>query len=296
MTDATPPVHVPHHGGSNLTGSLGHKLGPLPVWAWGLIGGLAFGTVYYLHRRKALAQAQAAPTGSAFTSLGANSNGGDAGELATTGGSSGLGGTAAGTSLAQWAANAVNWLIGQGTDPGAASNALSAYINGSTLTTDQAGLVNKALSNFGAPPSGILPVNTTQTNQAPAGDPNALKSNFPGGYTRNAADGAIYGIKADGTQVHLTPAEYAALGNPSFTPYGTAPKAPAAPAKATAPAAPAKPAVATRTYRVMSGDTYYSIAGKFYGSSSAANVAKLEGANPYPARSIPVGATLKIPA
>lgn len=289
MTD-TPPVHVPHHGESTV-GSLNHKLGPLPVWAWGLAGGLLFGVVYYLHKKKADAAAASASqlaNQSAFTSLGSSSNGGDAGELATTGGSSGLGGSATGTSLAQWAANAVNWLIGQGANPSDATNALSAYINGQTLTPDQSTLVNQALSNFGAPPSGILPVNTQDNT---TGDPNSVPGTFVT-YTRDASTGGIYGVKADGTQVLLSPAEYAALGNPAFTQYGTAPTPAAAPAAAPAPAA----AAATRTYKVQPGDTYYSLAARFYGSSSNANIGKLEAANPYPARDIPVGATLNIPA
>lgn len=242
MTE-TPPVHVPHHGGNGLTGSLGNKLGPLPVWVWGLIGGLAFGAVYYIHKKKTDAAAQAAVnTGSAFTTLGAASNGGNAGELATTGGGGGTGiGGAAGTSLAQWAANATNWLIGQGTSPADASNALSAYINGATLTPNQTTLVNQALANFGVPPSGILPVNT-------------------------------------------------ATPTPTPTPATTPVPAPVAPAPA--PAAPA--ATAGRTYVVQPGDTYWGLAQRFYGNGNL--YTKIQGANPYPARSIPVGATLTIPA
>lgn len=293
MTDA-PPVHVPHHGGNNLTGSLGHKLGPLPVWVWGLVGGLAFGAVYYVHKKKADAAKLASTqnSGSAFGSTDSSSNGGNAGELATTGGSAGMGG--ANQSLAQWAANAVNWLIGQGTSPSDATNALSAYINGATLTPDQTTLVNQALANFGAPPSGILPVNTASTPAATVSD----DWRSPPAGTIVLTDyqrGGIFLEYPDGTEQNLTPQQWAVVStfNLPNTTVGSPPAAAAAPAAAPAPA-PA--AAAGRTYKVQPGDTYWSIAQRFYGSPSNANIGKLEAANPYPARSIPVGATLNIPA
>lgn len=303
MTDVSPPGGgggTPHiHGGSPGGGELGQlkgKLGPLPVWGWGLIGGGLVGGYMYYRKRKAAATANT-NAGSQYSGLNSSSNGGSAGELSTTNGQASSGSNVTG-SLAGWAAQAVNWLIGQGSNPTDASNAISAYINGQTLTPAQETSVNSALTEFGAPPSGVLPINVsnTSTTTPPTPAPDLSQSAYQAGsgsglwaaYQQNIGNAAAQTAYENGYNNWVYQQTNGALGGP--TPAAV-PAPPAAPAPAAAPAA-----AATRKYTVQSGDTYYGLAQRFYGSSSAANVSKLEGANPYPARSIPVGAVLNIPS
>lgn len=267
MTD-NPVAHPhPHDGGGGGVGlsggSLTHKLGPLPVWAWGLIGGGIFGVAYYLHKKK---QVAAGSTGPSYSDLNASGNGGNAGELATTGGSAGAGG---GTppSLASWAANVVNWLIGQGTDPASASNAISAYINGQTLTSDQTVLVNKGLTQFGSPPSGILPVNTVTDNPSPTPTPTPTPPG-PVDLSQTAFQQGAGAVLWQQYQSNQTPSNlhlwqqaynawYAAGGGAavpsSFTPTGDA---------------VAPTAAAPRTYTVQPGDNLSAISQRFYGNAN----------------------------
>lgn len=322
MTDVAPAPHAHPAGGGGFGGlEFNKKIGPLPAWGWGLIGGLVFGGWYYLHKRAQVAAAGNTPTADSLSPT-SSSDGGDAGELGTTLGAAGLGGSTTGTTLAAWAANAVDWLIGQGTNPGDASNALSAYINGQTLTPAQETLVNEALTEFGAPPSGILPVLTGtttpttgtttggSTSTAPTAPTNASLSEtqvraaspnvraiyneyvhaVPGSTEQHelqtAYEGAVNDYRSGG-EAH-TPTLAAVMANiAAHTPKSAA---------AAAPVSTTKASPAARTYKVASGDTYTSIAQRFYGSASAANVAKVEAANSqYPARSLPVGATINIP-
>lgn len=296
MTDlGAPSGGAPHvHAGGGELDQLKGKLGPLPVWGWGLIGGGLVGGYMYYRKRKAAATANT-NAGSQYSGLNNSSNGGSTGELSTTNGLASSGSDVTG-SLAGWAAQAVNWLIGQGSNPIDASNAISAYINGQTLTPAQETSVNSALTEFGAPPSGVLPINVsnTSTTTPPTPAPDLSQSAYQAGsgsglwatYQANIGSAAAQTAYENGYNNWVYQQTNGALGGP--TPAAV-PAPPAAPAPAAAPAA------ATRKYTVQSGDTYYGLAQRFYGSSSSANVAKLEGANPYPARSIPVGAVLNIP-
>jgi LysM repeat protein len=292
------PGHV-HTGGGELD-QLKGKLGPLPVWGWGLIGGVVIGGYMYYRKRKAAAATANTNAGSQYSGTNDSSNGGSAGELATTQGNAASGSNVTGT-LAGWASQAVNWLIGQGSNPTDASNAISAYINGQTLTPAQETMVNNSLTEFGAPPSGVLPVNvaTTTTTSTPVTTPDLSQSAYQAGpgaglwasYQANIGSAANQTAYENGYNNWVYQQTNGASGAP--TPAATPASAPAA-AAAAAPAPAA--AAATRKYTVQSGDTYFSVAQRFYGSSSSANVSKLEGANPYPARDIPVGAVLNIPS
>jgi hypothetical protein len=70
-------------------------------------------------------------------------------------------GTPAPSTNVQWARLALDELIAKGDDPSLVSNALNAYMSGDTLTAAQQGIVNLALTMFGAPPEGVLPVGAT---------------------------------------------------------------------------------------------------------------------------------------
>lgn len=57
-----------------------------------------------------------------------------------------------------WIRRAVEWLVQNGTPVGEASAALTAYVNGDPLSTDQGALRDKAVQQFGLPPE-TVPVN-----------------------------------------------------------------------------------------------------------------------------------------
>lgn len=299
MTVTDIPAEAHTHGSGavkGFTGSLTHKLGPLPVYAWGLIGAGIF-VGYYVYKKRTSSSGDSA-TGSAADLLagGSTDGGSGTGELATTGGSSTGNGGSDSPSLAQWGANVSNWLAGQGATPQDADNAISAYINGQTLTADQETLVNKGLAQFGAPPSGLLPVNGPSSGS----DPNALASNFVTTWLNfdNPGGGAGFGLTTAGQIVELTGNEWASLlsqGKSQDYVIGQAgdnvPATPspntAAPVTATAPTA----TQTTRAYQVQQGDTYQSLAQTFYGDAGQAS--QIEAANNN--ATLTPGATIQVP-
>lgn len=58
----------------------------------------------------------------------------------------------------QWARQVENGLLAKGDDPTLVSNALSKYLNGTTLTQAEQAVISLALQMFGAPPEGVLPI------------------------------------------------------------------------------------------------------------------------------------------
>lgn len=134
-----------------MESKLTHKLGPLPVWAWGvLLGVVLIAAVWWQsHNAASTATPTATPetvpddvTGTGLSAAGSDS---------TTVG-------ATGTTLltnALWEAQALADLAGSGVSPLTAQVALENYLNGTALSPTQQGIVNTVLTALGAPPEGV---------------------------------------------------------------------------------------------------------------------------------------------
>jgi len=136
---------------------LGKKIGPFTAQTWIIIAGGGAIVVYMIIRKR---NAGSTPlTTDSFTNPNADSISSQAG-----GSSSGTVNTPSGTpntfTNAQWALNASNGLIASGDDPTTVSNALSKYMNGQSLSAAEAAIVAVAITTYGEPPQGVLPVTT----------------------------------------------------------------------------------------------------------------------------------------
>lgn len=136
---------------AKIGGAFTKKLGPLPGWAWLLIAvGGAYAVYYYRTRNTAPATTDAVTDSAAPAALPT-----DSGAVLPTGG--GVTAPASATN-AEWARNTVNSLIAAGQSPTDANNAIAAYLNGAQLTAVQQAIVNIAITLYGAPPEGIIPI------------------------------------------------------------------------------------------------------------------------------------------
>lgn len=145
---------VAEHAGSAVS----KKLGPLPVWAYALIiAGVAWGFYYW---RSHSVSGGNAVVNSAVPPVDAASVAGASGVLPST--YSGIVQTTPGTpslsTNAQWAKYAADQLNALGYAPDAVANALSGYVNGTSLDAQGQSLINIALQKFGTPPQGVMPV------------------------------------------------------------------------------------------------------------------------------------------
>lgn len=196
------------------------KLGPFPVWVWGVIvGGIVLIVVYY--RNNAAKAAAAGTDASGVTvsgedltaALGATGSG-DSGATtapdATT--SSSLGST-----NTTWESSAVAWLASHGFSPLTAQNAIENYLNGTLSATDPSAnaAVNAAITNYGLPPEGVfgIPAIPVVTTPAPATTTAASAwyqlSGAPGHQT-------IYKVSS-GKRVSQSSAQWKAAGSPHLT-------------------------------------------------------------------------------
>lgn len=147
--------------------TMGKKLGPLPIWAWGLagVGG------YVAYKKFASRGAAVSSDGTAGASNGGPSSSdgiGVSGQAPSGGGvGSGFSDGSSSNTTQTWASQAVNYLVQNGQVPIAASNAITAYLAGKPLSPAQQNMVNIALSALGSPPGG--PVASTGTGPAPTG-------------------------------------------------------------------------------------------------------------------------------
>lgn len=142
-------------------GAAGKRLGPLPVWGWGVIlGVLAVVWVWWSATNKAASQTDATPYVSGAT---------DSSALDAMYAGGGYGGNVAGSSQAaptgdvqtfgtnlEWLNKAVS-LVGDkyGTSRLDVQSALQAYLMGSSLTANQKVIVQRALSLNNLPPEGV---------------------------------------------------------------------------------------------------------------------------------------------
>lgn len=327
MTESLDVHPHPHEHANPVAGHgnpLTRKIGPLPVYAWaGIIIVIALAYRWYSNR-------QAANTAAASTSSGAANTSGDAsGVGGVTGAGSGFSGSSTGgsgtvvtgpqgaTTNSQWASLVLQAFVAAGADPTTVSNALTDYLNGNSLTAAEQAIVNQALTQFGPPPQGVLPVSTVPIT------PPVTTPTVADGYYRDPITTAIYEVY-NGQIWHLDPTEWHSvpssaqhyttidstwagykLPQGSGIPPGTSDTAsvtqtpPASKPTAPPPSAPkpAPPKATTRTYTVKSGDSLFSIAQHFYGNGNDwgkiydANKSKI-GSNP---NLIHVGTVLTIP-
>jgi hypothetical protein len=173
--------------------ALTRKIGPLPVWVWGVGLGLAYDLVV-VRKKAGTAGQQTDPAGNVGTIDPATgyvygSSQDQAGLAAqnstSTDGNSGgsSGSTTAGqyADNASWGRAAVNYLVGLGEDPTAANEAIQQYLGSQTLTPQQQAMVNLVIQGIGAPPQ--LP--------GPTGTPPPPINTPPGGivYATNPPSG-----------------------------------------------------------------------------------------------------------
>lgn len=168
-----------HGGGSGLEKSLTKgRIGGMPIWAVAVM--MAAGLIVFLYIRNK----------NKATAGGSNQSGTtDSTSLVGTDGSSsgsaigdylnadptnpaypvGLSpqGVPAPVTNTQWSRLALDELISKGDDPTLVANALSTYLSGGTLDAAAQAIINQALQLFGAPPEGIIPVNTQQPVTVP---------------------------------------------------------------------------------------------------------------------------------
>ena len=151
---------------SGLEATVTHKIGPMPGWAWvAIVAGCAW--VYYMWKRNSAVSAtgtvqQTADTSSTTTGVGWGGDG-TVPTLSAPGNVVTANGTPGSTTNAQWARNVVNALIAGGADPSLANNSLTTYLSGGTLSAAQQSIVDTALTQYGAPPEGLISMNTTPT-------------------------------------------------------------------------------------------------------------------------------------
>lgn len=152
---------MPHmHGGA-----FSKKVGPLPVWAWGLIvGALIVAYMWYRNRSSAsngVASTLAGttdPYGNAGLYTGNDANAANA-NLATASTSKAI------RTNAAWVRQAIQYMTGKGRNPLAVQRALTAYLAGRTLTEKQDKIVSEVLTHVGTPPKLPKTVSNVEHNK-----------------------------------------------------------------------------------------------------------------------------------
>lgn len=69
----------------------------------------------------------------------------------------------------QWSRLAFDELVAKGDDPTLVGNALAKFLAGTPLTTAEQAIVSLAETIFGAPPEGLIPIDTTPPTDTPPG-------------------------------------------------------------------------------------------------------------------------------
>jgi hypothetical protein len=163
------------------------KAGPLPVWAWG--GGLAVGILAFRHWSAAHAAANGAAQDASTTG---DPTAGDQTDPGLIDGSTDPtatdpistflqsdptntafpvgavpSGVPAPVTNGQWSRLAADYLISKGDNPLTVETALYRFTHGQSLNAEQKAIIDLALTAFGTPPEGVIPVSSTPT--APTG-------------------------------------------------------------------------------------------------------------------------------
>jgi hypothetical protein len=194
---------------------LRQKAGPLPVWAW--LAGFAVIWWYYQRQNSAGSAANAASstTGTGYGTDPAGNTGyidpetgyvyGSAEDIAAlqsenelasnTDASSSGSGTGTYTDDNAWAEAAINYLVARGVDPTTANQAITLYLSGQNLTTEQQADVNLAIQGIGAPPQlpGPSTGNPTPVQGTTVTVPNVVGMTAANAATAIRAAGLVFG-------------------------------------------------------------------------------------------------------
>ena len=279
----------------NPVKGLGKKVGPLPLYAYGvIIVGAAYGVYWWKNNRVGVAS----PVGVTEVGTGMSASGPMPGTNDYSGNVMQTAKAApASVSNAQWAKNVADGMIATGSNPSDATAAISAYLSGQSLTRTQQSIINVALKVYGNPPEGVIAVkgpgiftgfmqdvldgslfgiredgtrewlDASTWNALGNPQPTSTVQGQYASYARDDATGAVYGITGTGARVWLTMTQYTALGSPAIdTHFNNGELASANPV-----------ADAGTKYVVKQGDTLASIAMANYGSS---DTSALDKANP----------------
>lgn len=197
--------------GDSLKGFVTRKIGPFPVWLYGV----AFvGVWYFLQRRNASSSSAGAPGtgtdpagntgeinpatgyvyGSPEDTASLASQGGSGGGSGGSGGGSGSSGGTTYSDNNAWAEAAINYLVGLGDDATVANAAIEAYLSSQTLTQSQQAMVNSAITALGAPPQPPQPTTGTPI-VAPPGGSTTYATNPPSGLATTSITSTSIGLK-----------------------------------------------------------------------------------------------------
>ena len=196
------------HAGKGASELLTKKLGPLPVWVWGIAAVAIF---WYLQKGKGTTATatQTDPAGNTGTidpatgyvygssedqaALGSSTS-------TSTGSSDSSGSTTAGQYQDNdaWANAAINYLVSIGVDATAANAAIEQYLASQNLTTDQQADVNLAIQRLGAPPSPPTPGTPSSPIVTPPGG-TVYATNPPTGLTVTSVSSTTVGLKWNST-------------------------------------------------------------------------------------------------
>lgn len=211
------------------------KLGPLPVWAWGV----AVAAVYLLVvKRKGAAGTVGGSTDPAGNSgaidpatgyvygssqdtsaLGAQSSAGSSGTVSGSGGSTIAGQYATND---QWQRAAINFLVGLGIDPTEANNAIGTFLASQPLTSAQQADVNIAIQSLGAPPTPPQPGNSSGPIAQPSPGTTYATNPVTGLSTTNLTSNAVTVVWSKSTNAQGYTVNYSGGSSGSTTVSGTA--------------------------------------------------------------------------
>lgn len=199
------------------------KLGPLPVWAWGLLGGGAVAGYFWLNKLRdnngvevtdsadakgGYDQAFTLPGGSDLLDWGYRPSG-------VTGGSVTPETPQSLDTNTAWAARAIAALVAKGVSPIAAQAALNRYLSGEEITPEQGRLVDQAIKEIGAPPDATQIPNITTPVVEDKPTTTAPTAATIVRWIR-LSNGQIQKIMSDGKAVNATDRDYINAGMPGL--------------------------------------------------------------------------------
>lgn len=188
------------------------NIGPLPIWAWGLIfGGAVVAYMYWSQAKDSNGETISTDTADGYNaSTDSSGDGYDAieGAFRTSGAYPSTLATREVTESTDtnsaWLIRAVDYLIGSGTSPIQAQSAVQKYLEGESLTSAETDLVNKAIKGVGQAPEGTTIAAPTASSRV------SIKQ------WQRLADGSVRTYMSDGSYVAKTLDQYIAAGMPAF--------------------------------------------------------------------------------